>query len=65
MITNLLGFLVREARQGGSFSGNPNLLDEVYQIFAVEIEFFSERVNACGHGRKSCQFNLEPAERMI
>ncbi len=58
MIANADGFLVGQAGQGGTLAGNADLLDDVNQIFAVEIQFFCERVNACGHGGKILSIRL-------
>lgn len=47
MIAHPLDFVIGQAGQRRALTGDANFLYEINQIFAVEIEFFCERVNAC------------------
>ena len=58
VFADLLGLFISETCQRRSFAGDSDFLDQINEIFTVEIQFFCERVNACGHVEKILSIRL-------
>ena len=65
MLADLLSFFVRQRLASAEpLPVIPTFLTIATRVFAVEVEFFSERVNACGHGVNILSIRWEPAARI-
>jgi hypothetical protein len=59
MVANFLSFVVGQTGKRRALPRDSDLFDKVDEIFAIEIKFFGERVNACGHVVEILSIRLE------